>query len=103
MANYAMGTLSTILGPEVSVPTLRAAAENTLRARGYVITDSTGTADSMRVKGASRSGSEGRLEPTVISARVTYSNTSLDVASGTFGDEAASRAILDDLLRRVGR
>lgn len=103
MANYALGTLSATLGPEVSVPTLRAAAENTLRARGYVVTDSMGTDDHMRVKGASRSGSEGWLEPTVISARVTYANTRIEIERGTFGDEAASRAILDDLLRRIGR
>lgn len=103
MAEYAMGTLSTTLGPEVSVATLRAAAEQTLRARGYIITDSVGTADHMRIKATSRSGSEGTLEHTTIAARVTYSRTRLEIESGTFGDEAASRAIMDDLLRRLGR
>jgi hypothetical protein len=101
LAEYSLGQLSATLPAEISIPTLRAAAEHTLRSRGYVITQSSSTADRMRVIATSQV--DGRHEPTTITGRVTYSNIRVTVESGAFGDEAASRAILDDVLRRLGR
>lgn len=101
MATYSFGELYASLPAELSVPTLRAAAESTLRSRGYVITDSSSTQDRMRVLAVSRT--DGRNEKSTITARLTPQRTAIVVDTGTFGDEATSRAILDDLLRVLGR
>lgn len=101
LAEYSFGQLSATLPAEVGVATLRAAAESTLRSRGYVIIESASTDDRMRVVGTSRV--DGRSEPTTISAKVTYSGVRVMIESGAFGDEGVSRVILDDVLRRLSK
>lgn len=101
LAEYSFGALSASMPGDLGVQTLRAAAESTLRSRGYVIVESSATRDRMRVVATSQV--DGRHEPTTISARVTSQSSRVSIESGAFGDEQASRAILDDLLRRLGR
>ncbi len=101
LAEYSFGALSASMPGDLGVQTLRAAAESTLRSRGYVILESNATQDRMRVVAASQVDS--RHEPTTISGRVTRQSSRVSIESGAFGDEQASRAILDDLLRRLGR
>ncbi len=87
---------------------IRAAAEQTLRARGYVITEAYGTTDKIHLE-ASGTG-ERRTDKTTIEAWSDQGlpphnlpMTRLTVDSGLFGDTAAARAILDDILARLGR
>lgn len=101
MAGYAMGTLSANLPQEVSVPQAHAAAEATLLDRGYVIEGSGVTRDAARLRARARVN--GREESVVIAARLVPSGVRVSIESGVFGDEAVSRAILDDVLVRLGR
>src|SRR5215813_6854318 len=48
-AAYSMGTLTTELGPEVSILAVSAAAERALRARGYAVEESHATEDRSRL------------------------------------------------------
>lgn len=104
------GKLSADLPAEIGVLTTKAAAESTLRSRGYVITKSGGTKDSMSVTGK-YAGSDGPSSPIEISARLVGGDggaqsdlaTQITVNTGFFGDESTTRAILDAMLRTLGR
>ena len=100
-ASYAFRTLYTELEPTVSVPTATAAAEQALRARGYAIAR-TATSEDRGVVVAKHSGAR-EFEKTVVESRVTRTGTSIAVRIEPFGDEAASYAIMDALLSRIGR
>lgn len=101
MAGYTVEGLSAKLPATVSVLAVRAAAEAELRGRGYVITDSTGSQDraSIRARGAG----EPRSGTTEVSVRLVPRATQIDVDPGWLGDEASARALLDGVLRRLGR
>lgn len=101
LAAYSGSTLEAKLPPAVDVLAVQAAAERELRARGYVITSANGTADSMRV--VARAGGQRRDDEVTVSARAQGRSTSVRVENGLFGDEAASRVVLDGLLKRLGR
>lgn len=100
-AAYTAGTLTTELGSEVSVLAAATAAERTLRARGYALTESTQTEDRARLVG-SRVG-HGPFEAAVIESWVSPNGTTIAVRIDPLGDESASYAILDDVLARLGR
>lgn len=100
-ASYAFRTLYTELEPTVSVPTATAAAEQALRARGYAIAESA-TNEDRGVVVAKHAGAR-EFEKTVVESRVTKTGTSIAVRVEPFGDEAASYAIMDALLSRIGR
>lgn len=107
-AAFTFGELHADLPASVSVPAARAAAESSLRARGYVIKDAASTSDGMRVVGVSRVG--GRRAETTITAGltnfvkgVTEGGTHVMIDTGSSGDEGVSRALLDDMLVRIGR
>ncbi len=105
-AEYAGGTLTARTGPEIDVLTLKAAAEQTLRARGYIITESFASADRMKIEasapGEGGSGG-GRRDRTTIEAWHTPLGSKVTIESGVFGDETASKLILDEMLYRLGR
>lgn len=101
MASYSGSTLEAKLPPAVDVLAVQAAAERELRARGYVITSANGTQDSMRV--VARAGGQRRDDAVTVSAQALGRSTSVRVENGLFGDEAASRVVLDGLLKRLGR
>ncbi len=100
-ASYRLRTLTVDLPPEVGVMTAQAAAEEALRARGYVVTSSEATTDRADIE-ANRAG-DGFLAKTVVSARVTDTGMRIAVRNEPLGDEAASRSIMDALLVRLGR
>jgi hypothetical protein len=92
------------LGPAVSVQTARAAAEVALRSRGYVITESFGTRDRIKIQ-ASGTGDR-RTDTTTVEAWLSgaaATGTRLSVDAGFFGNSAAARVILDEIIARLGR
>lgn len=102
-ATYAFRTLHTELEPTVSVLTAIAAAEQALRARGYSITKSVSCEDKGLVVAKPPGASSRDLNKAVVESRVTKTGTSIQVRVEPFGDEAASYAIMDALLARIGR
>ncbi|MFO7253456.1 MAG: hypothetical protein DIU60_022155 [Actinomycetes bacterium] len=100
-ARYGFRTLSTHLEPAVSVLTTVAAAEQALRARGYAIDRSEVTGDEAVI--VARPPRGGSYDRAVIESRVTKTGTCLAVRIEPFGNEAASYAIMDAVLLRLGR
>jgi hypothetical protein len=100
-ASYCFRTLYTELEPTVSVVTATTAAEQALRARGYSIAASSTSEDRGVVIGKHSGARE--FEKAVVESRVTKTGTSIAVRLEPFGDEAASYAIMDALLSRIGR
>ncbi|MBY0312544.1 MAG: DUF3568 domain-containing protein [Phycisphaerales bacterium] len=101
MAEFAMGNLEAVLPAKVGVLAVRASTEQTLRSRGYVITESFGSRDRFQVD-ASGPGSDGRRDRTRVEGWLTPNGTRVRVEAGLFGDETAAKAILDETLTRLG-
>ena len=101
MAETYGGRIEAVLPSTVPVPAARSAAEQTLRARGYVITETYGTDDKAKIE-ASGTGERRRDTTAVVVWRAT-GGTRLSVDSGMFGDVAAARSILDEVIARLGR
>lgn len=101
LAAYQFRTLEAKLGPEVQILTAKAAAEQAVRSRGYVVMSSEGSNDKARVV-AKNSGS-GDWDKLVIEAWVADRATLVSVTCEPWGDEAVSRAVLDAMLNRLGR
>jgi len=103
---YANGVLASLTPPETRVPAVMAAAEETLRRRGYTITrrDITEDLGVLRAEpphAVVRSPVTVR-DPVTVRAVLERDGTMVTVRVGRLGNEAASRAILDEMLRRVG-
>ncbi len=103
LATYQFRTLEARLGPEVEVLTVRAAAEQTLRARGYVVTRVNGDNDACRVE--ARSSGMDDWDRLVVESWVAEGplGTKVSVTCEPWGDERVSRAVLDGVLVRLGR
>lgn len=101
LASYQFRTLEAKLGPEVPVLTARAAAEQALRSRGYVVTNTSGGADRSRIE--ARAAGRGDLDKLVVESWAGDRFTGVSVTVEPFGDEAESRAVLDAILNRLGR
>lgn len=99
-AAYSVGALSADLPSTVRVPAAIAAAESALRDRGYTIGARRATEDSGFVE--AKLPRAGWLEKTKIQAGVSGGGTRVSVKVEPWGDEAQSRAILDDVLKRLG-
>lgn len=95
------GRIEALLGSSIPVATARAAAEQTLRARGYVITETHGTRDRIKIE-ASGTG-ERRTDRTTVEAWAASDGTRVLVDSGLFSTSAAASGILDEILVRLGR
>ena len=101
MAESYGARIEALLPATVPVPAARSAAEQTLRARGYVITETFGTDDKAKIE-ASGTGDK-RTDTTTITAWRAAGGTRLSVDSGMFGDVGAARSILDETIARLGR
>ena len=101
MAESYAGRIEAVLPASVPVPAARSAAEQVLRARGYVITEAFGTDDKAKIE-ASGTG-ERRTDTTTIIAWRAATGTRVSVDSGLFGDVSAARTILDEIIARLGR
>jgi hypothetical protein len=100
LAAYGVRKLRTELPSSVRVPAVVAAADGALRDRGYGVMSSHATEDSGRVVGEARGG--GPLQSVVVLSRVVPDGTRVEVLLKPWGDEERSRAILDDILVRLG-
>lgn len=100
LAIYRFTTLTAEFPDVVPVPGVVAAAETALRDRGYSITESKSTRDSGVV--VAKGPKAGLLEKVTISPRLSDLGTRVSVRIDPLGGEAESRAILDDLLARLG-
>jgi hypothetical protein len=103
LAAYQFRTLEARLGPEVQVLTVKAAAEQALRSRGYVISDASGGNDRCRV--VARLSGDGDWDRLVVESWVADRPpaTMVSVTCEPWGDEALSRTVLDGVLNRLGR
>lgn len=102
-ADYSVRTLSAMLPGEVTVAQAAAAAERALLQGGYSLTERTVTADGARLVGAApaRSGLGPDPRP-VVAVRAVVGGTRTTITLEPFGDEEASRRILDEMLVRLG-
>lgn len=101
LAAYRFGTLEADLPDRTRPQAVLSAAEDALRHRGYAVRASRSTADEGKVDAAAPSGSvfEGGAS---VTAHIGTYGTRVGVHVGTLGDENESRAILDDILARLG-
>ena len=100
-AAYSLGTLTCDLPDSVRVPAIIAAAEGALRGRGYSISSKASTDDRGRVY--ARAPRDSRVEGVSIEARVTSTGHEVSIHFDPLGDDSRSRALLDDVLARLGR
>ena len=107
-AAYSFRTLTADLGMDIRVPVVVTAAEQALGERGYTIASRRMTEDSGQVVAVSAGSSlghdlrDGLSERVIISAKLTAMGTRVKVSARPLGNEAISRAILDDILLRLG-
>ena len=108
LASYSFRTLTADLGADLRVPTVVTAAEFALAGRGYTVSTRRMTEDAGRVVAHAQGATIGFgprdavSEKVVVSATLTASGTRVKVTAEPMGNEAFSRAILDDMLRRLG-
>src|SRR5262245_36128212 len=99
-ATYRGWTLTTNLPAEARVPAVVAAAEQTLRARGYTITTSDSTEEEGEV--VAHPPRTNNLPRIVIASARGVSSTTVDMRVEPFGDQELCRSVLDGMLQRMG-
>lgn len=101
LAGYNFATVEADLPDRARPQAVVAAGEAALRHRGYSVSSSQSTADSGSVEGKPPHGGffAGSTEVWV---RLGAYGTRVGVKVGLLGDEVESRAILDDMLARLG-
>lgn len=99
-ASYSYPSLETDLPDASRAPAVIAAAESTMRARGYSITKSIATEEGGTVAGLPpRSSDYPNVE--IVATRTT-TGTHVKISITPFGDEELSRSLLDGILTRLG-
>lgn len=99
-AAYSINTLTASLPEWVTPQAVAAAAEQTMRDRGYAVTSSVATTDSARVVG--REPNAGAFKKFIVKGEWTRNGSKVTVSYEPFGDQVRSRAILDGVLARLG-
>jgi hypothetical protein len=99
-ATYRGWTLTTNLPAEARVPAVVAAAEQTLRARGYTITTSDSTEEVGEI--IAHPPRTTNLPRIVIASSRGVSSTTVDMRVEPFGDQELCRSVLDGMLQRMG-
>lgn len=99
-AAYNFGTLEADVPLRYRVPAVLSASEAALRRRGYAVSAGATTEDQGSVRGQAAATSE--ASDVTVSARVVPSGTRIGIKVGFFGDETTSRAVMDEILRRLG-
>lgn len=99
-ATYHGRTLTTVLPAEARVPAVIAAAEETVRARGYSVEKSTATEEiGTLIARPPRTGDFPELN---LEARAVSGGTQINITVRPLGDQEMSRSILDGVLQRMG-
>lgn len=99
-ATYARRTLSATLPASARVPAVIAAAEETVRARGYSVERSTSTEEVGVL--VARPPRTTDFPVITIDADVVPNATRVRMTVSPFGDQEMSRSILDGTLQRLG-
>lgn len=99
-ATYARRTLSATLPASARVPAVIAAAEETVRARGYSVERSTATEEVGVL--VARPPRTTDFPVITIDADVVPGATRVRLTVSPFGDQEMSRSILDGTLQRLG-
>ncbi|HYE62194.1 MAG TPA: hypothetical protein VD997_09370 [Phycisphaerales bacterium] len=100
-ATYHNAALSTSLAPTARVPAVIAAADQTLRARGYAVQRSTATEEAGElIANAPRYNNYPRVR---VRATRADAATLLEVKVEPFGDQELSRSVLDGILQKLGQ
>ena len=99
-ATQSMRTLYATLPAHVRVNAVLAAAEQTLLARGYSVTRAALTSDAGTILAEPPQPSS--TDQVKIRAYVYGSGTRIEITVKHWGDGDRARAILDDILRRLG-
>ena len=100
LAVYQYTTLTAEFPDQIAVPAVMASAESALRARGYSVTHSETTRDRGNV--IAKGPSPDLLEKVVVNARLSRLGTRVEIRMDPVGGEPRARAILDDMLMRLG-
>jgi hypothetical protein len=111
-AKYAYRTLKAVVPETLRVPTVAIAADQALRNRGYMVASREITEDQARVEGLPprdtsathplRSIDKAIVNIDLVSGR-TGPGTRIQITLDPLGDQAKSRAILDEMLQILGR
>lgn len=99
-AEYSFGSLAADLPRSTRVPAVVGAADAALRHRGYSITSAAATEEEGAVHAVPPASGGGR--GVGVWARAIGEGTRVKVKVGLVGNEALSRAVLEDILRRLG-
>jgi hypothetical protein len=100
MATYEYPSLSAVLPAQARVPAVIAAAESTVRARGYAVLDHASAEELGKVVARPPRTSD---FPTVrIDAYRVFQGTKVVITFSPWGDNASSRSLLDGILQRLG-
>lgn len=100
-ATYSMTTLSTTLPEAARVPAVIAAAEQTVRARGYTVDASEATEDAGRLI-ARPPRTNDAYPRLVVTAHAAAGETRVEIKYQPLGDQDLSRSVLDGILTRLG-
>jgi len=100
LAVYQFSTLTAEFPERVAVPAVIASADAALRGRGYSVTRLDVTKDEGSV--VAKAPDPGVLEKVVVQARLSRLGTRVSLRMDPLGGEAQARAILDDMLVRLG-
>jgi hypothetical protein len=100
-ASYQFRSLSADLPQGISVRAAAAAAESALRSRGYIVTRSDTTSDRSRIE--AKAHGDGAFDKVVFEAGDGATGTKASFTAEPFGNESASRALMDAMLSRLGR
>jgi len=99
-ASYSTRTLSASLPDTARVPAIIAAADQTLRARGYAVQKSSATEEAGEIiANAPRYNNYPRVR--LRATRMTDA-TQVEVTVEPFGDQELSRSVLDGVLQKLG-
>ncbi len=101
-ATQSLGELEAVIPEPVPVRSVIAAAEATLRDRGYTIWSARTTDERGRIEARPPSRDMGR--PWIVEAwAASREQTAISVSGGPWDDDQAARVLMDAILQRLGR
>lgn len=100
VGTYKFGRASVRIAEPLRIQTVIAAANATLRSRGYTIESTESTADEGKI--IARQPDFKSFEKLVVSAALVPGAVEISITRQPFGDEERSRALMDAILQRLG-
>ena len=100
VGTYSFGRASVRIAEPVRIPTIIAAANASLRSRGYTIESTESSVDEGKI--IARQPDFKSFEKLVVSAALVPAGVEISITQQPFGDEERSRALMDSVLQRLG-